>query len=220
MAHAASSVANVKSAQKTPSVARFQARCRLQIRTPKGQQGFFTPASIVAMQLLYPTLTRYTFLLFSCRTLVGEQGLFLREDLSMRCYEGAHLYWAVGLGLPSLLIYVFGFPIAKFVAVYKRRHRLEDDHTKAKYGFLINGFNPSTYYWEVVVDARKLLMSAIAVFLESQRNYTKTIVVVLLCVASYCLQVLLVCRHETRSIVVSCCGSAENVRTVVHRRAE
>ena len=148
MACAASSAANVKSAQKTPNVARFQARCRLQIRTPKGQQGFFTPASIVAMQLLYPTLTRCTFLLFSCRTLVGEQGLFWREDLSMRCYEGAHLYWAVGLGLPSLLIYVLGFPIAKFVAVYKRRHRLEDDHTKAKYGFLINGFNPSTYYWE------------------------------------------------------------------------
>ncbi len=82
----------------------------------------------------------------------------------MRCYEGALLYWTVCLGPPSLLIYVFGFPIPKFVAVYKRRHRLEDDHTKAKYGFLINGFNPGTYYWEVVVDARKLLMSAIAVF--------------------------------------------------------
>ncbi len=158
------------------------------------------------MQLLYPTLTRYTFLLFSCRTLVGEQGLFLREDLAMRCYDGAHLYWTVGLGLPSLLIYVLGFPLAKFVAVYKRRHRLEDDHTKAKYGFLINGFKPSTYYWEVVVDARKLLMSAIAVFLENERNYVKTIVVVLLCVASYCLQVLLACPasapHETRCIVV------------------
>ncbi len=92
-------------------------------RTPKGMHGFFTPASLVAVSLLYTQLIKNTFMLFACRALVGEPGkLFLREDVAMVCYEHEHLPWALGLGLPAMLLWVLGFPIAKVYALYKRRY--------------------------------------------------------------------------------------------------
>ncbi len=94
-------------------------------RTPKGMHGFFTPASLVAVSLLYTQLIKNTFMLFACRTLVGEPDkLFLREDLAMECYQDEHLFWALGLGLPALLLWVLGFPIAKVHALYTRRYVL------------------------------------------------------------------------------------------------
>lgn len=92
-------------------------------RTPKGERGFFTPASLVAVSLLYTLLLKNTFMLFACRALVGEPGkLFLREDLAMVCYEDEHLLWALGLGLPALLLWILGFPVAKVYALYTRRY--------------------------------------------------------------------------------------------------
>ncbi len=113
----------------------------------------------------------------------------MREDLTMVCYEHEHLIWALGVALPAILLWVVGFPIAKVLALYTRRHRLEDEHTHATYGFLYNGFKPGFYWWEFVVDARKILMAAISVFIGDERIYVKTILVVLLCLVSFALQV-------------------------------
>ena len=96
----------------------------------------------------YTNLLKNTFMLFACRSLTGEPGrLFLREDLSIACYEQDHLLWMLGLGLPAMLLWVLGFPIAKVLALYTRRHRLDDEHTHATYGFLYNGFKPGFSWW-------------------------------------------------------------------------
>jgi hypothetical protein len=129
-------------------------------------------------------------MLLACRVLVGEPGRsFLREDLAMVCYEHEHLIWALGVALPAILLWVVGFPIAKVLALYTRRQRLEDEHTHATYGFLYNGYKPGFYWWEFVVDTRKILMAAISVFIGDERIYVKTILVVLLCLVSFALQV-------------------------------
>ena len=138
----------------------------------------------------YTSLLKHSFMLLACRLLVGEPGRsFLREDLAMVCYEHEHLIWALGVALPAILLWVVGFPIAKVHALYTRRHRLEDEHTHATYGFLYNGFKPGFYWWEFVVDTRKILMAAISVFIGDERIYVKTILVVLLCLVSFALQV-------------------------------
>jgi hypothetical protein len=129
-------------------------------------------------------------MLLACRLLVGEPGRsFLREDLAMVCYEHEQMLWALGVAVPAILLWVVGFPIAKFYAIYTRRDRLEEDTTRATYGFLYNGFKPGFYWWEFVVDARKILMTAISVFIGDERIYVKTILVVLLCFVSFALQV-------------------------------
>ena len=139
----------------------------------------------------YTSLLKHSFMLLACRGLVGEPGRsFLREDLAMVCYEHEHLIWALGVALPAILLWVVGFPIAKVLALYTRRQRLEDEHTHATYGFLYNGFKPGFYWWEFVVDTRKILMAAISVFIGDERVYVKTILVILLCFVSFALQVL------------------------------
>jgi hypothetical protein len=138
----------------------------------------------------YTSLLKHSFMLLACRVLAGEPGRwFLREDLAMVCYEHEHLIWALGVALPAILLWVVGFPIAKVHALYTRRHRLEDEHTHATYGFLYNGYKPGFYWWEFVVDTRKILMAAISVFIGDERIYVKTILVVLLCLVSFALQV-------------------------------
>ena len=148
----------------------------------------------------YTSLLKYSFMLLACRGLVGEPGrLFLREDLAMVCYEHEHLIWALGVALPAILLWVVGFPIAKVLALYTRRHRLDDEHTHATYGFLYNGFKPGFYWWEVVVDARKILIAAISVFIGNERIYVKTILIVLLCFVFFALQVGR-CSHSRHNL--------------------
>ena len=138
----------------------------------------------------YTSLLKHSFMLLACRRLVGEPGRwFLREDLATVCYEQEHSIWALGVALPAMLLWVVGFPIVKVHALYMRRYRLEDEHTHATYGFLYNGFKPGFYWWEFVVDTRKILMAAISVFIGDERIYVKTILVVLLCLVSFALQV-------------------------------
>jgi hypothetical protein len=159
-------------------------------------------------------------MLLACRGLAGEPGRsFLREDLAMVCYEHEHMLWALGVALPAILLWVVGFPIAKVLALYTRRHRLEDEHTHATYGFLYNGFKPGFYWWEFVVDARKILMAAVSVFIGDERIYVKTILVVLLCLVSFALQVTRVeiGPSSTGRDGVAC---AVAMRAFVERRAE
>ena len=168
----------------------------------------------------YTSLLKHSFMLLACRGLVGEPGLsFLREDLAMVCYEHEHLIWALGVALPAILLWVVGFPIAKVLALYTRRQRLEDEHTHATYGFLYNGYKPGFYWWEFVVDTRKILMAAISVFIGDERIYVKTILVVLLCFVSFVLQVLQIeIGHSSTARDGVACAVA--MRAFVERRAE
>ena len=43
--------------------------------------------------------------------------------------------------------------------------------------------------WEFVVDSRKILMTAVSVFLGNERIYIKTILIVLVCFVSFAAQV-------------------------------
>ena len=168
----------------------------------------------------YTSLLKYSFMLLACRVLVGEPGRsFLREDLAMVCYEHEHLVWALGVALPAIFLWVVGFPIAKVLALYTRRQRLENEHTHATYGFLYNGYKPGFYWWEFVVDTRKILMAAISVFIGDERIYVKTILVVLLCFVSFALQVLRfeIGHSSSRRDGVAC---AVAMRAFVERRAE
>jgi hypothetical protein len=159
-------------------------------------------------------------MLLACRGLVGEPGRsFLREDLEMVCYEHEHMIWALGVALPAILLWVVGFPTAKVLALYTRRQRLEDEHTHATYGFLYNGYKPGFYWWEFVVDTRKILMAAISVFIGDERIYVKTILVVLLCFVSFALQVtrIEIGHNSTGGDGMAC---AVAMRAFVERRAE
>ena len=93
---------------------------------------------IVVAVIMHPTLTRRSVKLLTCDTLDG--GSYLRSDLEVICWQGAHIFWAFFVGLPFLLVYALGIPIVSWYVLYKRRHKLDTDNATVKrFGFLYIG---------------------------------------------------------------------------------
>ena len=79
--------------------------------------------------------------LFVCRPLVkvskcGAEVTYLEADPTVRCNMDQHLRWQWLLGLPLLLVYAVGIPLAAFLLLYRRRHKLQEDRCIVIYGFM------------------------------------------------------------------------------------
>ena len=85
----------------------------------------------------------------------------------MECFTGSHLYWALFGGIPALLLWVLGIPLATWLLLYESQDQLYTKTIKSKYGFLFNGYQPSSYYWESVIMYRKVAMIFVSVFLQA-----------------------------------------------------
>lgn len=112
--------------------------------------------------LLHSTLAGSVFSLFACRAL--DNGTWLQEDLSLHCWQGSHLFFVLVLGLPSLVIWIIGFPMA-FVALLLSASR-ETHITKLRYGFLYDGYKDHFFFWEALVIFRKVAVKAVSVILS------------------------------------------------------
>ena len=53
-----------------------------------------------------------------------------------------------------------------------------------KYGFLFSGYNARTFYWEVVIMYRKILIIAASVFLSPISTEAQVLVVIFVIVVS------------------------------------
>ena len=74
--------------------------------------------------------------------------------------------FALSVGLPALIIWGLGIPCIALMFIYQSRHILHLVETKAKLGFLYNGYrNPQAYYWEIIIMYRKIFVIFIQVFL-------------------------------------------------------
>lgn len=114
------------------------------------------------MLLLHSTIASSVFSLFACRHL--DNGTWLQEDLSLQCWQGRHLFYALVLGVPSLVIWVLGFPLA-FGALLLGASR-EAHVTKLRYGFLYDGYKDRLFFWEGLVIIRKVAVKAVSVVLS------------------------------------------------------
>ncbi|CDW87610.1 UNKNOWN [Stylonychia lemnae] len=72
-----------------------------------------TVATIVIIYSMHPTITRMTTSLYFCMELdKGEY--WLQQDLQVKCWTKEHLIWSLGIGLISVLVWIFGVPIRDF----------------------------------------------------------------------------------------------------------
>ena len=51
--------------------------------------------------------------------------MFLRADLDEVCWTDRHLRYALGIGLPMLLVYVVGLPVAAWLRVRAMQRNLD-----------------------------------------------------------------------------------------------
>jgi hypothetical protein len=117
---------------------------------------------------------------FNCIQLDGKY--YLRADVHMVCYEGPHKMIILFFVLPSLFLWVIGIPIFALVCLVKNRiliYKCDEDpknlsrpeieeiiQLKYKYGFLFIGYNKTQYFWEILIQFRKILLITSTVLLS------------------------------------------------------
>ena len=120
---------------------------------------------VALMYLVWPSLCSQTFSLFACRSVCNDDTLFLRVDLDVPCWEGQHAVYAFALGLPMLVIYVIGLPVAALTQVWKmHRDELINVDDERVYGMFYTAFRKETWWWEGTIAARKIVIALIGVF--------------------------------------------------------
>ncbi|MBK8156506.1 MAG: hypothetical protein IPK55_11165 [Streptococcus sp.] len=70
---------------------------------------------IVLMFIVHPSVTSMAVGLFNCYSL-NEQ-LWLYKDLSVKCWDNTHKSYALGIGIPMIVIWVIGLPATGFIIV-------------------------------------------------------------------------------------------------------
>jgi hypothetical protein len=141
---------------------------------------------VALLYLVWPALCSQTFSMFACRRICDDATTFLRADLDVACWEGVHAHYALGVGLPMLLFYVIGLPVAALLrvrsmhqtrrrmsaasAVSNRRRRRRasmiatNPEEEKIYGMFYTAFRKEMWWWEGTVAARKIVIALIGVF--------------------------------------------------------
>ena len=129
-------------------------RCRLDAGTT------IQVSAMIGLLLAHPSITKITLHLFACRTINEKR--YLEIDFSVPCDNNDYLnVLQYALGIPMILLYCVGIPVWYFVRLW--RHRDDLDAVIGKYGFLLSGFKPTRFYWELYNTVRKGLFTATTV---------------------------------------------------------
>jgi hypothetical protein len=105
------------------------------------------------------------FAAFNCRKL-DEEKYYLVENLEIECWKDEWLVYALCVAMPSILVWGIGAPgLCLFVLMKRFKLRLKDIDVKIRLGFLYNGYEEQTFYWEFIILYRKIAIIACSVFL-------------------------------------------------------
>jgi hypothetical protein len=88
----------------------------------------------------------------------------LKEDLEIICWQSDHLFFFYIAVLPSILFWVIGIPLSAFFFLSKSKQKLKIYQIKSKFGFIFNGYKSRSFFWEIFIIFRKVLMVMLAVF--------------------------------------------------------
>jgi len=139
---------------------------------------------VALLYLLWPSLSSQTFSMFACRSVCDESVAFLRADLEVMCWHGEHASYALSLGMPMLLLYVLGLPLAAFLRVRQMHQELAKNAADVRvYGMFYTAFREETWWWEGTVAGRKIVIAMIGVFgaeMESMQVHLTAMLVFLI----------------------------------------
>ncbi|CAE7357717.1 unnamed protein product, partial [Symbiodinium sp. KB8] len=114
--------------------------------------------------LFYTPLVRTTMQMFTCVRVGGD--LRLQMDLDVECGGAGNSAWALGLGLPMMLLIVVGLPATIGAVLFRFRTALwTNDRLRTMLGLFYLGYAKDRYWYEVVIMARKALFAIAMVFL-------------------------------------------------------
>ena len=169
------------------------------------------PASLVLRKLpvtllvltfyAYPTLLRAALSFFAC--LVIDRDVYLPSgataplnhthgywvsDITQQCFAGYHWGWALGLGLPSVLLWCIAVPVALGVGLFVFRGKADSDSFREHFGFLYRSYRPERMWWEAVWAARTVILTCISVFSLPMERYFAVLSLLVVFLVSAALQ--------------------------------
>ena len=126
---------------------------------------------LLALFLAFPPITKRAIYTFRCEPMEPDPSyrngyaLYLTADLSIKCFQGQHAFWAVFSGLAAC-VYTLGIPIFMAVILYTNHRKLllQTPHCIRRYGFLYSKYQDHAWYWELVEMARKTFFGCVVMF--------------------------------------------------------
>ena len=140
--------------------------------------------SITIFFVLHPTLTAYCLRIFKW-DYIGNGMQRVEMDIRTECWSPQHLKWIfilgksfifMILGIPMLIIYAIGFPVAIFIILYANRSRLNDPKVLSYFILLYQGLRSERYYWELVNTFRKFVLLSLQVFIPNNFKVVKSLI--------------------------------------------
>ena len=122
-----------------------------------------TGTIVLLLYLVYPSICSSVLSLWRCQEVKGV-GLIFMVDPETLCDDSTHQAWVWGVGVPSVLGYVIGLPLASVALLYKFRKKLNEPRTRIRLGLLYDGFKRENYMHEVWVVVRKVSVIVIGIF--------------------------------------------------------
>jgi len=118
---------------------------------------------VILFFLIHPNLVKMLFSMFSCEAVNGDY--WLTVDMAIPCWNSEHVGKLLTVGLPGVVVWVFGIPTVCLGVLVRFRRRHDELWVKLQYGFLINGYRRQQFYWEFVILYRKIIIICCGVFL-------------------------------------------------------
>eukprot|EP00347_Sterkiella_histriomuscorum_P004272 403361082 len=144
---------------------------------------------VVIIYFLHPQITKYIFQLFYCINLEGTDYLF--QDMQVECWTGDHLKYSLVIGMPFLIFWVFLAPIIAFGHLQRNKNQLQQPLFKQKYQTLYLGLKEKCFYWEFINISRKVFLVAVNIFLQTQADFFKALLTLMIIIMLYALLVKL-----------------------------
>jgi MFS family permease len=150
----------------------------------------------------YPTLVRGALSFFACLPIddANQQPYpeyAIRNNtagywvgaIQQECFAGWHRSWALGFGLPAMLVLCVGVPCGMFMFLWCSKAKLSDASFQEHYGFLFRNYKDSKPWWEAIWTAQTVLLTAISVFHFTLQAYYALMLMALVLFVSVCVQI-------------------------------
>ena len=159
---------------------------------------------LVTAFFAYPTLVRAALSFFACLRIddASEQPYpeysirnhtsgYWVSAIQQECFAGWHRSWALGFGLPAVLLLCVGVPVSLFSFLRRNQAKTSNPQFKEHYGFLFRNYTESKPWWEAVWAAQTVLLTAVSVFHFTLHAYYALLLMSLILFMSVAAQIAL-----------------------------
>ena len=139
----------------------------------------FRCISLIIFFMLYSNMVKTCLESFLCKDIGDFQTgkiYMLVKDLKSKCYETEHIAWILFLVSPILLIIGIILPLYLIFLLYRLKKKNEFDNKRNlfRFGFFYYGYKSKYYYWEMIIQMRKLTLILINIILTTFEQISST----------------------------------------------